>query len=150
MSITKLNLFGPVTPESDAPIVLATADKQQHEGWHRALDWSATDVLFFGFWCAKCHQRCVTPLLKDVGRAYVCVVRHCGREERVTIGELLAANLPTVRTEPSHYKDVNVIGNTRVMPVGDFGDDDGIKYNGVNAGPKDTDNPEAQLDGMLF
>ena len=151
MSITKLNLFGPVTAESDAPIVLAKADQPQCEGWHRALDWSATDVLFFGFWCAKCHQRCVTPILKDVGRAYVCVVRHCGREERVTIGELLAANLPTVRTEPAHHRAAGMItvGNTNLMPVGDE-DNNGVKYDGVNAGPKDTDEPQAQLDGMLF
>lgn len=151
--ITKLNLFGPVTSENDAPIVVAKADKPQIAGWHKCLDWSATDVLFFGFWCEKCHHRSNTPLLKDIGKAYLCVVRHCGREERVTIGELLTANLPTVRVEPSHLikNGVLTVGKTQLLPVGDFGDSgkDDV-YNGTNAGPKETENPEAQLDGCLF
>ena len=132
-------------------IITTQAQPQQHEGWHAALNWSGTEKVFFGFYCEKCHVRCDTPLLKDVGTAYKVTVRHCGREERVTIAELMAANLPTVRTEPHHHKGVSSFGDNRVMQVGDFGDgDSGTTYNGANAGPKDTDNPEAQLDGMLF
>lgn len=153
MSITKLDLFGPVTPESAVPIVVAKTEKPLVNGWHSALNWLGTDVLFFGFWCETCHQRSVTPHLKDVGTTYPVVVRHCGREERITIGELLAANLPTVRTEPHHYRAAGVItiGGTNLMPVGDFGDNskDDV-YNGTNAGPKDTEDQRAQLDGMLF
>lgn len=144
--ITKLNLFGPAAVETEAPIVVAQAEKPQVNGWHAALDWSGTAVVFFGFWCEKCHNRCNTPLLRDVGKSYVCIVRHCGREERITIGELLAANLPTARTEPHH-----ATGGNNMIPVGDFGDgDSGITYSGTNAGPKETENPDAQLDGMLF
>jgi hypothetical protein len=127
--------------------------KIQYDGWHKALDWTASDVLFLGFYCEKCHQRTVTPLLKDIGRAYPCLVRHCGREERVTVGELLNANLPTVRTEPHHLVSSGVItiNGNNLMPVGDFGDgDSGIKYDGQNAGPKETEDPNAQLDGQLF
>ena len=151
--ILKLDLFGPVTREETLPIVVAQAEKPQIAGWHKALDWTGTEVMFFGFWCQKCGQRFNTPLLKDVGRSYKCALRHCGKEDTVTISELMAANLPTARTEPNHHQlsgVLNIKGNN-VLSVGDFGGEDGeVRYDGVNAGPKETEDPQAQLDGMLF
>ena len=136
------DLFFSPTP---SPITTTTQKQQPHEGWHAALNWEGTEKVFFGFFCETCHMRCTTPLLKDIGRAYKTVVRHCGREETVTIAELMAANLPTVRTEPSHHKGVTAVGDTQMMQVGDFGDgDDGIKYDGVNAGPEGSDPAEGR------
>jgi hypothetical protein len=142
------DLFRTPTPSA---IITAQVPPQQHEGWHLALNWTGTDKMFFGFYCEKCHVRCNTPLLKDVGLAHKVVVRHCGRAESITIADLVAANLPTIRTEPHHHKDMNTIGDTRVMQVGDWGGENEPEvYNGVNAGPRDTEDPRAQLDGQLF
>jgi len=142
------DLFRTPTP---SPIITTTQEQPQREGWHAALNWQGTEKVFFGFFCEKCHVRCTTPLLKDIGTAYKAIVCHCGREESVTIAELMAANLPTVRTEPHHNKGITAAGDMQMMQVGDWGNDnEPDSYNGVNAGPRETEDPHAQLDGMLF
>ncbi len=72
------DLFRARTPSA---INITQEPPQQHEGWHVALNWAGTEKVFFGFYCEKCHVRCDTPLLRDVGVAYKVTVRHCGREE---------------------------------------------------------------------
>jgi hypothetical protein len=132
--ITTIDIFGPSQPfgptqsARNEPIVIAQTEQPELPGWVCCLDWSGTAKHFFTHYCEKCGAKHPTPLVKDVNSEYRMIVRHCGREESITMGELLDANLPTIRTEPWHAGVIKV-GDNKLVQVGNWDTaDDEIAY----------------------
>jgi hypothetical protein len=83
-----------------------------------ALDWSGKKRVFYGCLCATCGSKFQTDLRENLKLGDVFSFSHCGQHHSITIRELDALNLPSLRAEPSHASGARHYGNTTIIPTG--------------------------------
>jgi hypothetical protein len=103
-------------------IVLPEEPKPTPQGYFVATDWDGKKRVFYGFFCDICRTKFQTDLRENLKPSDVFKFFHCGSYCSITIRELDAANLQSVRTEPHHASGAMRYGDTTILPVGVGGD----------------------------